>query len=72
MYLRNGVYIPDIGFGTSLINGTECIENIKEALYAGYRHIDTASVYNNEKEIGIAIRESEIPREEIFITSKVC
>lgn len=71
MYLRNGVYIPDIGFGTSLINGTECIENIKEALYAGYRHIDTASVYNNEKEIGIAIRESEIPREEIFITSKV-
>lgn len=69
--LSNNVKIPQIGFGTSLIVGQECIENIKDALKAGYRHIDTASVYKNEKEIGQAIRESGIPRKEIFITSKV-
>lgn len=69
--LSNGVEIPIIGFGTSLIEGDECIENIKLALKAGYRHIDTASVYRNEKEIGQAIKLSNIPREEIFITSKV-
>lgn len=71
MKLKNGIYIPDIGFGTSLIEGEECVLNIKQALQAGYRHIDTASVYKNEKYIGKAIKESNIPREEIFITSKV-
>lgn len=69
--LTNKIKIPQIGFGTSLIVGQECIDNIKDALNAGYRHIDTASAYKNEKEIGQAIRESKIPREEIFITSKV-
>lgn len=69
--LRNSIKIPQIGFGTSLIVGEECVENIKNALNAGYRHIDTAAAYKNEKEIGQAIRESNIPREEIFITSKV-
>lgn len=71
MILSNGNYIPSIGFGTSLIQGEECVENIKQALKAGYRHIDTASAYENEKEIGQAIKESKIPRKEIFITSKV-
>ena len=47
--LENGVNIPAIGFGTSLIEGEECVDNIKQALKAGYRHIDTASVYRNEK-----------------------
>lgn len=69
--LKNGIDMPNIGFGTSLIEGDECVINIKQALQAGYRHIDTASVYKNEKYIGKAIKESEIPREEIFITSKV-
>lgn len=69
--LSNNVKIPQIGFGTSLIVGQECVDNIKDALKAGYRHIDTASAYKNEKEIGQAIKESLIPREEIFITSKV-
>lgn len=69
--LKNGVDIPIIGFGTSLIEGDECVQNIKLALEAGYRHIDTASVYKNEQYIGKAIKESNIPREEIFITSKV-
>jgi len=69
--LNNNVKIPQIGFGTSLVEGKECIDNIKDALKIGYRHIDTASVYKNEKEIGKAIKESNILREEIFITSKV-
>ncbi len=69
--LANKTTIPEIGFGTSLIVGHECVKNIKQALKAGYRHIDTAAAYNNEKEIGKAIKESNISREEIFITSKV-
>lgn len=69
--LVNGINMPNIGFGTSLIEGEECVLNIKQALQAGYRHIDTASVYKNEKYIGKAIKESGIPREEIFVTSKV-
>lgn len=69
--LRNNIKIPQIGFGTSLLIGEECKDNIKNALNAGYRHIDTAAIYKNEKEIGQAIRESNIPRDEIFITSKV-
>ena len=69
--LRNGIRIPNIGFGTSLIEGEECVNNIKLALQVGYRHIDTASVYKNEIYIGKAIKESNISREDIFITSKV-
>ncbi len=69
--LKNGIEMPKIGFGTSLIEGEECIDNIKLALQAGYRHIDTASAYKNEIYIGQAIKESNIAREEIFVTSKV-
>lgn len=69
--LRNGTYMPNIGFGTSLIEGEECVSNIRQALQAGYRHIDTASAYKNEIYIGQAIKESNLPREEIFVTSKV-
>ena len=50
--LNNGSYMPSIGFGTSLIEGKECILNVKQALEAGYRHIDTASAYENESYIG--------------------
>lgn len=69
--LNNGNYIPSIGFGTSLITGDECVKVIKMAIDTGYRHIDTASVYKNEIEIGNAIKMSNINREELFITSKV-
>ena len=69
--LNNGVNMPNIGFGTSLIEREECVNNIKQALQAGYRHIDTASAYKNEIYIGQAIKESKISREEIFVTSKV-
>ncbi len=69
--LNNGVYIPSIGFGTSLVTGDECIKVIKMAINVGYRHIDTASAYENEVEIGKAIRQSNVKREDLFITSKV-
>lgn len=69
--LNNENYIPSIGFGTSLITGDACIEVIKKAIEVGYRHIDTASAYKNELEIGQAIRKSNVNREELFITSKV-
>ena len=69
--LNNGNYIPSIGFGTSMVTGNECINTIIKALKVGYRHIDTAHAYENEIEIGEAIKQSNITREEIFITSKV-
>lgn len=69
--LNNGQSIPSIGFGTWKINGEEAITAIKNALEAGYRHIDTAAMYQNEKEIGIVLKQINIPREEIFITGKL-
>lgn len=70
--LNNGVSIPRIGFGTYLIeNGDMVINSVKTALDTGYRLIDTASIYGNEKGVGKAIEESGIPREDIFLTSKV-
>lgn len=69
--LNNGNNIPSIGFGTSLVTGEECIKVIKKAIEVGYRHIDTASAYKNEVEIGQAIKRSNINREDLFITSKV-
>ena len=69
--LNNGGYIPSVGFGTSLLTGNQCVEVIRKALNIGYRHIDTASAYENEIEIGKAIKESEVDRKELFITSKV-
>ena len=69
--LNNGTKIPSIGFGTSLVTGDECIRVIKTAIDVGYRHIDTASAYKNEVEIGKAIKQSKIDRKDLFITSKV-
>lgn len=69
--LNNGISIPSVGFGTSLVTGEECLRVIEQAIKVGYRHIDTASAYNNEKEIGVAIKNSNINRKELFITSKV-
>ncbi|BCZ49397.1 glyoxal reductase [Clostridium gelidum] len=72
MILNNGVKMPWIGFGTYRAeNGTELIEAVKEALRIGYRHIDTASFYGNEEEVGIAIKESGLPRDEIFLVNKI-
>jgi len=70
--LRNGVGIPCVGFGTYLASdGETAVQVVKDAIKAGYRHIDTAAVYKNEKSVGKAIRESEVNRGDLFITSKV-
>lgn len=69
--LSNGVEIPSVGFGTFKNTGETVYESVKEALRVGYRHIDTASMYNNEKEVGQAIKDSGVNRNEIFVTSKV-
>ena len=69
--LANGVEIPAVGFGTykAADNTDEAI--ISEAIRQGYRHLDTAAFYFNEKAVGKAVRESGIPREDFFLTSKV-
>ena len=70
--LKNGVSVPKIGLGTWQIpDGKEAYNSIKWALEAGYRHIDTAMAYGNEASVGRAIRDSGIPREEIFVTTKL-
>ena len=70
--LRNGVQIPRLGFGTYKTPEGEVAEaSVLAALEAGYRHIDTAAFYGNEGGVGRAIRKSGIPREEIFVTTKV-
>lgn len=70
--LNNGVKMPIIGLGTfKSENGDECYHAVLEALKAGYRHIDTAMGYGNEESVGKAIKDSGIPREEIFITTKL-
>ncbi|MGN0395126.1 MAG: aldo/keto reductase [Coprococcus sp.] len=70
--LRNGYEIPEIGFGTWKISDeADAVNSVKEALNCGYRHIDTAAAYENEKAVGKAIKESGLKREELFITSKL-
>lgn len=70
--LANGVEMPYLGLGVYLAReGNEVINACRFALDAGYRHIDTASLYENEKGVGQAVKQSGIPRNEIFITSKV-
>lgn len=70
--LNNGLKIPQLGYGVYLIpNNGETEKCVLEALKIGYRHIDTAHMYGNEKEVGIAIKKSGIPRNELFITSKI-
>ena len=69
--LNNGVTIPILGFGVFQIPVAETKQAVLDAIAAGYRHFDTAQAYANEKEVGQAIAESRLPREEFFITSKV-
>jgi diketogulonate reductase-like aldo/keto reductase len=70
--LRNGVKMPYFGLGVFQVKeGEEVRQAVEHALEAGYRHIDTASLYGNEKGVGEAIASSRIPRGEIFVTSKV-
>lgn len=69
--LNNGVKMPQLGYGVFQITKEECERCVLDALKAGYRLIDTAQSYFNEEEVGSAIKKSGIPREEIFLTTKV-
>ena len=70
--LNNEISIPALGFGTwKAENGEVAYQAVLEALKAGYRHIDTAAIYKNEESVGRAIRDSGIPRQEIFVTTKL-
>jgi methylglyoxal/glyoxal reductase len=70
--LANGVLMPQIGFGVYLVpSGRATREAVSSALRLGYRHVDTARLYDNEADVGRAMRESGIPREELFVTTKL-
>lgn len=69
--LSNGVRIPKIGLGTWMIPDSDVAGAVKAAIGSGYRHIDTAQAYGNERGTGEGVRASGIPREEIFVTTKV-
>ncbi len=70
--LKNGIKVPKIGLGTWQIpDGEQAYNAVMWALKNGYRHIDTAMAYGNEKSVGEAIKDSGIPREEIFVTTKL-
>jgi 2,5-diketo-D-gluconate reductase A len=63
--------MPLVGFGTWQMTGSECYDAVRYALQVGYRHIDTATMYRNEREVGRALRDSGLPREVVFITTKI-
>lgn len=69
--MNNGLTIPKVGFGTWQAKDNEAKQSVIWALEAGYRHIDTAQGYENEEEVGEALKESGVPREEIFLTTKL-
>lgn len=69
--LSNGVKMPQLGYGVYQVDKEECERCVLDALKVGYRHIDTAQSYFNEEEVGNAIEKSGVPREQIFLTTKV-
>ncbi|WP_406821827.1 aldo/keto reductase [Pseudomonas sp. KnCO4] len=68
---RNGLDLPAIGLGTWPMTGSACTQAVRQALELGYRHIDTATAYDNEAAVGQALRDSDVPREQIHLTTKV-
>ena len=69
--LNNSVKMPLVGFGTFMLSGETCTNAVAEAIRCGYRMIDTAEAYGNEREVGRGIRQSSIDREELFLVTKV-
>ncbi|MGH8776557.1 MAG: aldo/keto reductase [Jiangellaceae bacterium] len=69
--LDGDVEMPLMGFGTWQIRGRQAYEAVRDALDVGYRHIDTATLYGNEDEVGRALRDSGVPRDEVFVTTKL-
>jgi 2,5-diketo-D-gluconate reductase B len=67
----NGAKIPAIGLGTWELRGRTCARIVEQALRLGYRHIDTAQIYENEREVGEGLRASGVRRDEVFVTTKV-
>ena len=67
----NGARIPAIGLGTWELRGRTCARIVEQALRLGYRHIDTAQIYDNEREVGEGLRASGVKRDEVFVTTKV-
>ncbi|WP_158828022.1 aldo/keto reductase [Mucilaginibacter lacusdianchii] len=68
---QNNIQIPALGFGTYQLRDKACVESTERALRVGYRHLDTAEFYHNEAEVGKAMRNSQLDRKEIFLTTKV-
>jgi 2,5-diketo-D-gluconate reductase A len=69
--LNNGAELPLVGFGTWQLHGQEAYDATRYALEIGYRHLDTATMYGNEAEVGQALRDSGVPREHVFVTTKL-
>jgi 2,5-diketo-D-gluconate reductase A len=69
--LQRGGSMPLLGFGTWQIRGRSCQAAVRTALEVGYRHLDTATIYRNEREVGRGVRDSGVPREEVFVTTKL-
>ena len=70
--LNNGVEIPIVGFGVfQITDPAECERSVIDAVEAGYRHIDTAASYQNEEAVGKGIKNCGVPRDELFITTKL-
>ena len=67
----NGARIPAIGLGTWELRGRACARIVEQAIKLGYRHIDTAQVYENEREVGEGLRASGVRRDELFVTTKI-
>ncbi len=68
--LSSGAAMPLLGFGTWQLKGADAVRAARTALEVGYRHLDTATVYDNEAEVGRALHESDVPRGDVFITTK--
>ena len=71
MDLPHGTAMPLLGFGTWQLRGTKAYDAVRAALEVGYRHLDTATMYRNEEEVGRAIRDSGLPRDDVFVTTKL-
>lgn len=69
--LNSDVAIPQLGLGTYLMRGEECVRAVSAALDMGYTHLDTATVYENEAEVGQAIQSSKVSRSDVFLTTKL-
>lgn len=69
--LRNGVEMPQLGYGVYQVSPSECERCVPDAISVGYRMIDTAQAYGNEQNVGNAIRKCGVPRSELFIVTKV-